>query len=82
MQPLSANDAKYGSGRLIDLARAESVADAKHGREDRIMDQAIHSEIATFICGIEAKLSSRSHFAPGSRMLSADAKKSESPRWR
>ena len=32
MQALSAIDAKYGFGRLIDLARAEPVAVAKHGR--------------------------------------------------
>jgi prevent-host-death family protein len=30
--PLSAKDAKYGFGRLIDLARAEPVVVAKHGR--------------------------------------------------
>jgi len=32
MQILSAKDAKYGFGRLIDLARADPVAVAKHGR--------------------------------------------------
>lgn len=32
MQTLSAKDAKYGFGRLIDLARAEPVAVAKQGR--------------------------------------------------
>lgn len=32
MQILSAKDAKYGFGRFIDLARAEPVAVAKHGR--------------------------------------------------
>lgn len=32
MQTLSAKDAKYGFGRLIDLARADPVAVAKHGR--------------------------------------------------
>lgn len=32
MQTLSAKDAKYSFGRLIDLARAEPVAVAKHGR--------------------------------------------------
>ena len=32
MKTLSAKDAKYGFGRLIDLARAEPVAVAKHGR--------------------------------------------------
>ena len=32
MKTLSAKDAKSGFGRLIDLARAEPVAVAKHGR--------------------------------------------------
>jgi len=32
MQTLSAKDAKYGFGRMIDLARAAPVAVAKHGR--------------------------------------------------
>jgi len=32
MQILTAKDAKYGFGRLIDLACAEPVAVAKHGR--------------------------------------------------
>lgn len=32
MYTLSAKDAKYGFGRLIDLARAEPVVIAKHGR--------------------------------------------------
>ena len=32
MQTLSAKDAKYGFGRLIDLARAEPVAVTKHRR--------------------------------------------------
>jgi len=32
VKALSAKDAKYGFGRLIDLARAEPVAVAKHGR--------------------------------------------------
>ena len=32
MQILSAKDAKYGFGRLIDLARAKPVAVAKHGQ--------------------------------------------------
>ena len=32
MQTLSAKDAKYGFGRLIDLARAGPIAVAKHGR--------------------------------------------------
>ena len=32
MQTLSAKDAKYGFGRLIDLAHAAPVAVTKHGR--------------------------------------------------
>ncbi len=32
MQTLTAKDAKYGFGRLMDLARAEPVTIAKHGR--------------------------------------------------
>ena len=32
MHTLSAKDAKYGFGRLIDLVRAEPVTVAKHGR--------------------------------------------------
>lgn len=32
MKTLSAKDAKYGFGRLIDLAPVEPVAVAKHGR--------------------------------------------------
>ncbi len=32
MQTLTAKDAKYDFGRLIDLARAEPVTVAKHGR--------------------------------------------------
>ena len=32
MKTLTAKDAKYGFGRLIDLARAEPVTVAKHGR--------------------------------------------------
>ena len=32
MQALRAKDAKYGFGRLIDLAHADPVAVAKHGR--------------------------------------------------
>ena len=32
MKTLSAKDAKYGFGRLIDLARAEPGVVAKHGR--------------------------------------------------
>ena len=34
------------------------------------------------IRGIEANLGARSHLTPDSRTLSADAKRSESPRWR
>lgn len=32
MKTLTAKDAKYGFGRLIDLARTAPVAVAKHGR--------------------------------------------------
>lgn len=32
MKSISARDAKYGFGRLIDLARGEPVTVAKHGR--------------------------------------------------
>ena len=32
MQTLSAKDAKYGVGRVIDLGRARPVGVAKHGR--------------------------------------------------
>ena len=32
MQSMTAKDAKYGFGRLIDLARAEPVTVEKHGR--------------------------------------------------
>jgi prevent-host-death family protein len=32
MKTLMAKEAKHGFGRLIDLARAEPVAVAKHGR--------------------------------------------------
>ena len=32
MRTLTAKDAKYGFGRLIDMARAEPVLVAKHGR--------------------------------------------------
>lgn len=32
MKSISARDAKHGFGRLIDLARAEPVTVAKHGR--------------------------------------------------
>ena len=33
MQTPSAKEAKYGFGRLIDLARAEPIAVTKHGRQ-------------------------------------------------
>ena len=47
-----------------------------------MMDQAIYNKIVAFIRGIEANLGSRSYITSDSRTLSADAKKSESPRWR
>ena len=33
MKTLSVKDAKYGFGRLIDVARSEPVVIAKHGRQ-------------------------------------------------
>ena len=39
-------------------------------------------KIDSFIRGIEADLGSRSHLTPASWTLSADAKRSKSPRWR
>ena len=47
-----------------------------------MMDQAIHNEVVSFVCVIEASLGTRSYITPDSRTLSADAKMSESPRWR
>ncbi len=35
MKSVSARDAKYGFGRLIDLARAAPISVAKHGRPGR-----------------------------------------------
>lgn len=53
MQSMSAKDAKYGFGRLIDLARAEPIVVEKHGRAvvvvlaieeyERLRDNAIAS---------------------------------------
>ena len=37
MKTLNATDAKYSFGRLIDLARAEPVAVAQHGRPVVVM---------------------------------------------
>ena len=47
-----------------------------------MMDQAIHNKIVPFIRSIETNLGSLSYVTPDSRTLSADAKNSESPRWR
>ena len=41
MKTLSAKDAKYGFGRLIDLTRAEPVAVAKHGRPVVVVVMAV-----------------------------------------
>jgi hypothetical protein len=52
------------------------------------MDQAIHNKIVSFIRGIEANLSSRSHLTLGQSDTfsifknAAYPKMSESPRWR
>jgi len=53
MQNMSAKDAKYGFGRLIDLARSEPVVVEKHGRPvvvvlaieefERLRDRAQHT---------------------------------------
>ncbi|MCY4460497.1 MAG: hypothetical protein OXC26_08905 [Albidovulum sp.] len=51
-------------------------------REGRMMDQAIHHGIVSFIRGIEADLGSRSLCKPNSWTLSAHAKRSEPPQWR
>ena len=40
-----------------------------------MIDQTIRNKIASFIRGLKANLSSRSHVTPDSRTLSADAKK-------
>ena len=58
------------------------LINVQHDQEGRMMDQAIHNKIVSFICGIEANLGSSSYITPDSRTLSADAKRSESPRWR
>ena len=61
MQTLTAKDAKYGFGRLIDLARAELVAIAKHGRRVVVMAveeferlKALDSRSTTSMLTIEA----------------------------
>ena len=41
MKALTAKDAKCGFGRLIDLARAEPVAIAKHGRPVVVVVMAV-----------------------------------------
>ena len=44
MVTLIAKNAKRGFGRLIDRACGGPVAVARHGRNDRIMDQTINPE--------------------------------------
>ena len=46
------------------------------------MDQAMHNKIVSFNRGIEANLGSRSYLTSDGRTLSANAKRSEAPRWR
>ena len=48
MKTLRAKDAHYGFGRLIDLARAEPVAVAKHGRPVVVVMAAEEYERLTF----------------------------------
>ena len=47
-----------------------------------MMDQAIHNKIIYVLRAIEANLGPRSHLMPDIPMFSANAKRSESPRWR
>ena len=72
MKTLSAKDAKYGFGRLIDLACGEPVAFARHGRNGRIMDQAIYNGIVSNTRDIEDNPDSRPRFAMSGRTHSAD----------
>jgi len=83
--------AKHGRPVVVVMAVEEYVrlkslrqdrSTAAQTREGRMMDQGNHDQIVSFIRGFEANLGSRSHLTPDSRTLSADAKRSESPRWR
>ena len=58
--------------------------DAKFGfdRKGRMMDQAIHNKVVSFIRVIEANPGTRSHVTPNRRTHSVNARRSESPRWR
>ncbi|KDM67732.1 type II toxin-antitoxin system Phd/YefM family antitoxin [Acidiphilium sp. JA12-A1] len=60
MQILSAKEAKDGFGRLIDLARAEPVTVAKHGRPVVVV-MAVE-EFQRLKCGVSAPLSSSPNF--------------------
>jgi prevent-host-death family protein len=78
MLTLSAKDAKYGFGRLIDLARAEPVVVAKHGRPVIVVVIAVeeYERLKVFEVGhVDSRPNpgSCSHFTPGSRTLSEDA---------
>lgn len=44
MQSMSAKDAKYGFGRLIDLARSEPVTVDKHGRPVVVVMAVVENE--------------------------------------
>ena len=48
MRSMTAKDAKYGFGRLIDLARAEPVAVAKHGRLVVVMAVEEYERLKSF----------------------------------
>ena len=51
MQILSAKEAKYGFGRLIDLARAKPVAVTKHGRTVVVVLSVEEYERLKSLCG-------------------------------
>ena len=46
MRTLTAKDAKYGFGRLIDLARAALAEVVKHGRPVAVMAVEEHAQLA------------------------------------
>ncbi len=55
MKSVSARDAKYGFGRLIDMARAEPVTVAKHGRPVVVVVAVEEFERLTAAAGRAAK---------------------------
>ena len=65
----------FANGRDWVAIQCESYGDrhtpgkGEIDREGRMMDQAIHNKIVSFIRGIEANLGSRSHLTPDTRTL-------------